>query len=391
VIRVGFVLTSEGWLGGVNYFRNLFSAISLLKERKVQVVLFVGRKVQSQVLSQFCNAEIVRSAWLDATTPMGFLRRVLNRLTGYKDPLLRLLLRRNGIDVVSHYSAQWSGGNIRKIGWIPDFQHVYLPHFFSTTEIAQRNAHFRGLIRSCDLVLLSSVSAQKDLAGFCPDAIGKSAVLRFVPEIDAGMALVDLDTLEGRYNFRGPYFYIPNQFWAHKNHGLVVDALKILKADGVEVTVVLSGNTRDYRSPDYYSRLMSRVHAAGVESLFKVLGVIPYGDLISLMGHSVALINPSLFEGWSSTVEEGKALGKTILLSNLPVHLEQQPSRGIYFDPANAYELAEKMRDTLSEWRTAPAPHCDKLTLDGSYCARRLAFATEYQAMVERVMNLCQK
>lgn len=391
MIRVGFVLTSNGWLGGLNYFRNLFSALSLLDERKVQIVLFVGSSVPDRIIEQFHHVEIVRSVWLNATTLRGLFRRALNKLSGRRDIFLRLLLRRNGIDVLSHYGAQWHGGGVKKIGWIPDFQHVYLPDFFSAAEIAQRDAHFRGLIRSCDMVVLSSVSAQKNLAEFCPGATAKSAVLHFVPEIDANMNLVDLGDLEDRYDFRGPYFYIPNQFWVHKNHGLVVDALKILKAEGVVATVLLSGDTHDYRFPDYYSQLMSRVLDAGVEASFKVLGVIPYGDLISLMAHSVALINPSLFEGWSSTVEEGKALGKTILLSNLPVHLEQRPNRGVYFDPNNAGDLAEKMRDVLTEWCAAPVRHSDRLTLDSSYRARRLKFATEYQTMVERVMGLCQK
>lgn len=391
MIRVGFVLASSEWLGGLNYFRNLFSALSLLEQKKIQIVLFVGSDVPDRVLEQFHHVEVVRSVWLSATTLRGLFRRALNKLSGRRDLLLRFLLRRTGIDVLSHYSAQWVGGSIRKIGWIPDFQHVYLPTFFSTTEVAQRNAHFRGLIRSCDMVVLSSVSAQKNLAEFCPGAVSKSVVLHFVPEIDVDMTLVDVRSLQDRYDFKGPYFYIPNQFWVHKNHGLVVEALKMLKAEGVMATVLLSGDTHDYRCPGHYSQLMSKVHAAGVESSFKVLGVIPYGDLISLMAHSVALINPSLFEGWSSTVEEGKALGKAILLSNISVHLEQRPSRGVYFDPNNASELAEKMRNVLEAWCAAPAQQTDRLTLDSSYRTQRLAFATEYQTMVERVMGLCQK
>ena len=38
---------------------------------------------------------------------------------------------------------------------------------------------------------------------------------------------------------------------------------------------------------------------------------------------SVALLNPSHFEGWSTTVEEARALGVPMLLSDLDVHLEQ--------------------------------------------------------------------
>ena len=43
------------------------------------------------------------------------------------------------------------------------------------------------------------------------------------------------------------------------------------------------------------------------------------------MYHSIALINPSKFEGRSSTVEQGKSMGEKIILSTIPVHKEQKP------------------------------------------------------------------
>lgn len=47
----------------------------------------------------------------------------------------------------------------------------------------------------------------------------------------------------------------------------------------------------------------------------------------TLMKHAIAIINPSLFEGGSTTVEEAKSLLKVIILSGIPVHREQNPRR----------------------------------------------------------------
>ena len=74
---------------------------------------------------------------------------------------------------------------------------------------------------------------------------------------------------------------------------------------------------------------------------------MPYSDVIALMRYSVAVINPSLFEGWSTTVEEAKSLGKSILLSDIPVHREQSPVRGHFFKANSAEQLAEEMMNTL--------------------------------------------
>ena len=83
---------------------------------------------------------------------------------------------------------------------------------------------------------------------------------------------------------------------------------------------------------------------------FRVLGVIPFDDLSGLMLHGVALINPSHFEGWSTSVEESKSLGKRILLSDIPVHREQSPPFGVYFAPDDAEGLAQCLWNTLQQF-----------------------------------------
>ena len=60
-----------------------------------------------------------------------------------------------------------------------------------------------------------------------------------------------------------------------------------------------------------------------LEKNFIFLGVIPYKDVLGLMRAAVAVINPSVMEGWSTTVEEAKSLGLPLILSDIPVHREQ--------------------------------------------------------------------
>lgn len=73
------------------------------------------------------------------------------------------------------------------------------------------------------------------------------------------------------------------------------------------------------------------------------MGVIPFNDLMDLMHYSIAVINPSKSEGWSSTVEQAKSMGKMVLLSNLKVHKEQLPFRRFYFNINEKNKLKKKM------------------------------------------------
>ena len=54
---------------------------------------------------------------------------------------------------------------------------------------------------------------------------------------------------------------------------------------------------------------------------------------MSLIYYSLAVINPSYFEGWSSTVEQAKAYNKKVILSEIEVHKEQNPKYAYFFRP----------------------------------------------------------
>ena len=151
--------------------------------------------------------------------------------------------------------------------------------------------------------------------------------------------------ISAKYNLPERFAYLPNQFWTHKNHALVVDALAKLKADGgldQTMPVVLTGRTDDPRNPKHFDELMARVKDAGVEQHFRYLGLIPYDDVFGLAGSCDTMINPSVFEGWSTTVEEAKGLGCRLLLSDITIHREQAPD-ATFFNPKDARALAARL------------------------------------------------
>jgi hypothetical protein len=58
---------------------------------------------------------------------------------------------------------------------------------------------------------------------------------------------------------------------------------------------------------------------------------------------SRAIIQPSKFEGWSTVIEDAKALNKFVLASNIPVHSEQIKKNVDFFDTENEQQLADKI------------------------------------------------
>jgi glycosyltransferase involved in cell wall biosynthesis len=57
----------------------------------------------------------------------------------------------------------------------------------------------------------------------------------------------------------------------------------------------------------------------------------------------MALINPSRFEGWSTTVEEAKSFGVPMILSDVDVHREQTSGGARYFGIDDSEMLADHL------------------------------------------------
>jgi len=347
--RIAFIIPdlNNGWLGGANYFRNLLWAIYSAPGGDFEVLLFLGRKTALDSLGEIPAYRVVRSGLFDRMSLVWLVRKAILLLTG-SDIFLDRFLRRHGVSLLSHSTSLGRFSKVKAIGWIPDFQHRHLPGFFSREERELRDKQFKKLLADCDHVIVSSQSAYNDVRQFYTQYSDKVSVLRFAVRQPDPLGIVSLSSLESLYGFVGEYIYIPNQFWVHKNHSVIVEAVVALGESAP--LCILTGATQDYRHPDYFQGLMKEVHAAGVQDKFRVLGIVPYNHVVSLMSHARLVLNPSLFEGWSTTVEEAKALGKPMLLSDIPVHREQATSGTLFFSAKDPVELAKNITLAFSQF-----------------------------------------
>jgi glycosyltransferase involved in cell wall biosynthesis len=331
----------EGWLGGSNYYRNLFSALKSLEEPRIEAVLLVraGQESVAQLLSPYAARRRLPSL-LDVQT--GRPARRIARAAPLSWALWRGFLAVEGIQLLSHSPATLPRAMMPSVGWVYDLQHRELPDLFSARECRDRDHAFDALCRSSTAVLVSSETARCALEKHFPRCASRARVLRFVANV-AVTAPTSVEALRRKYHLPDAYFYLPNQFWRHKNHVTVVQALADLKHQRKETIVVATGAATDFRHPDYFATLTDMVKSLELEHHFRMLGVVPYEDLLGLMRGCIAVLNPSLYEGWSTTVEEAKSLGKQVVLSSIPVHVEQDPERGLYFDAMSAMELADRL------------------------------------------------
>jgi glycosyltransferase involved in cell wall biosynthesis len=382
-IKVGFVLPSGEWLGGRNYLRNLFAALQSVPGNPIEPVILTASSGES-LSEEFPGISIIQTSMLKRWTPGWLIRKLISKTTS-RDLLLSRVLERHGILLLSHCFHLGRQKSIKTIGWIPDFQHLHLPELFSSQEILHRNTEYLQLCQYCDKVILSSESVRTDLTKFSAEHLNKTELLQFVASPVHLGGVVGLEQLQKTYQFQGNYFLLPNQFWAHKNHRIVIEALRILKQRNETYLVLATGSTGDHRNPQFFPSLMRHVADLDVSDSFRVLGKIPFDHLVSLMHHTTAFINPSLFEGWSTSVEEAKSMGKQIVLSDLAVHREQAPDRAFFFPPNDANALAAALVAANATYD----PDLDKMSQTrarAQFTARQRAFGQTYIDIVHRAL-----
>lgn len=350
MIRVAWPIPdADRWHGGTNYFANLAKALLSLPERRIEPFV-LSQTVPDPKLPQ----ELAALRQLELPRPKGgrlrgLLRKAKAALRIPQPDALGRMLAKHDIRLFSHGWPLKPDYAVPSLCWIPDFQHKYLPEFFSEEELEGRDARFANFAQNAAGVLLSSQCAKRDFLRFCPQASAKIFVLPFVSWLEPALLSKPPEQILAAHNLAEPFFYVPNQIWAHKNHALVIEALSILKKQGACPLVISTGSTLDYRNPAFFAGLSQKLEDAGLAERFRFLGRVSYAEVCALMRASVAIINPSLFEGWSTTVEEAKSLGKRILLSSIAVHREQAPEHGLFFAPDDPEALARLMTETLSE------------------------------------------
>lgn len=378
-LRLGVVCPESGgsWIAGRIYFENLLESLSASGGEEAIVILepeggvFARSADGADAYEHFIlpKPSIPASALGKAR---GHVRRSLN----LPSPGIRSVIRRSNVDAV--FSAGIvEGSPVPCVAWIPDLQHVEYPDFFSAEELESRDTGVARIAAHASLVLLSSEAALHDFAQFAPEHAHKGRVAPFVSLMSEDLFVDDPMTVAEKYAVRHPFAVVPNQWWRHKNHEVVVNADALLKRSGVDVTWVLTGALSDNRGEAHISRILQLINVHGLRDRFAILGALPRWEQVQLMRAASFIVQPSLFEGWSTVVEDAKTLGQRLIISDIPVHREQDPASAMYFDPCSAEDLAANVEAMLE----GACPRVDEAGARAASLSRAAVFGKRFRGI----------
>lgn len=350
----------SSWAAGTIYLHNLIGALSLLSDNeKPSVFLFLGPKSR---ISRFTLLEDLRPPIYFYSHRKNF--PVWKKLVGSLVSIAKLkmpvglenLIQATQTSVLFPFNFPSNPSSLFYcISWIPDFQHLRQSHYFSDKECAKRNHLYQQYINLSDHLIVSSQDSYRDLNRYFSIDPYKVSVLPFVSFPFSSWYQHDPVETENFYQLPSKFLIFPSQFWIHKNHRLLFTTIKKLRDSGLnDIALVCTGYTYDYRHPDHFRELKQWIKIHHLQDCIYILGLLPRLKQVQLIRRSCAVIQCSLFEGWSAIVEDAVALGKRIYLSEIPVHREQNPPQARFFDPKDSDALAVLLRSDWADLEPGP-------------------------------------
>lgn len=346
------LIDDPDWMGGTLYLRNLALCLARLPESERPGIRLLG---EPGVVSAFI-----------AQHPGVFSAGVARTQSRWQRLLVRLGIgharANSGIDIVYPGFGSTVPGAIT-MRWIPDFQHRHLPQLFSQAEITARDRAIGDIAGKPGVVVLSSQVAVEDFNRFFPGHLATPRVWHFHSLLELDQRAHDAVTeVRNAHKLPDKYLYLPNQFWVHKNHVTVLRALAAIRQQkGLVIPLVCTGAQSDRRNASHFGSLQSFIAQNGMDNQVHMLGLLARREQVAVLRGAAAVVQPSLFEGWSTVVEDVRACGRTIFLSDIPVHREQSPPCASYFEPENVEQLAEMLAADWSSLRPGPdvAAECE--------------------------------
>lgn len=143
---------------------------------------------------------------------------------------------------------------------------------------------------------------------------------------------------------RQNYFLYLGRPDPHKNLSRLIAAFGQLPKH-LDTALWIAGSA----DPRYTPRLMAQVETLGLADRVKFLDYVPYSTLPTLYGEAIALVFPSLWEGFGLPILEAMACGTPVITSNRSALPEVAGNAAVLVNPYNPGEIAEAMHQVASD------------------------------------------
>jgi glycosyltransferase involved in cell wall biosynthesis len=350
-LKIGVFILSGSLTGGVHkYAQQMLRSLQehapedelvvLETARDVEMEAACGPKTPIVLLRSYRFLQGLRSILPRTARSVGASKSGLGFRGWMGRHVVGRAVRRHGIDLMifPNPAAEAVECGAPFVMTIHDLQyriHPEFPEVSADGEADRREAIYGGAAPRAAAVLTDSATSRDDVVRFYGADPARVHPLPTVPPPSLARSVPETERrrVRERYGLPAEYVFYPAQFWPHKNHLRLIEAVSRHAGLGL----VLGGSENVPFSTAGEAR---RRAAELLPGRHHFLGYIPAEDMAPLYGASSMLVMPTFFGPTNIPVMEAFGLGVPVVTSEMPGVREQTGDAALLADPASVDQIA---------------------------------------------------
>lgn len=260
--------------------------------------------------------------------------------------IIPLVIRRLGVDAVvepAHFGPFNLPRHIRRITVIHDLTPLLFPHFHRWHSQMLQRLMLRRILKKTHLILAVSQHTYSDLARLFPFTKPKTVVLP--PGCDSFFRPDPSKAVLKKWRIDAPYFLFVGTIEPRKNLILLLQAYHRFREQNKERILLVFAGGKGWKYRPFYDELAQHPYRKDIH----LAGYVDKQDLPALYTHALALVYPSLYEGFGLPVLEAMACGAVVICSNQSSLPEVGGAAALYFDPEDGAGLLSHMQAIVQD------------------------------------------
>ncbi|MBM3768136.1 MAG: glycosyltransferase [Acidobacteria bacterium] len=213
---------------------------------------------------------------------------------------------------------------------MPDIQHEFFPECFDASVLKWRKDTYGPTARNTDILFTLSEHAKQTIV----DTYGAPAAKVLPIHLDADDEFRAPASCSDSPRLPARYLYFPANFWPHKNHENIFEALRIAVDGGEEIDLVLTGAEAGSE------KALEQAARLGLASRVHYLGHVAKHLVPEIYRRAEALLFATKFEGFGIPILEAFYCGTPVITSSAGSCVEVAGEAAVLVDPQSPESIA---------------------------------------------------
>jgi glycosyltransferase involved in cell wall biosynthesis len=324
---------------------NLLEIKDLAKKNNIELVV-ISHKKNSILDILKIDYEIIRFSAFDYLF-LFFQKSFIFKLIINKFKILSIFekkLIKNNIKFIVFLFTSYKALLLQKINFastVLDTCHRDFPEFSESKSFQKfyfREYLNKNLLPLSSIIIVESEELKKKIIYFYQ--LNDDRIIS-IPNLPSKLLLdsqniVNVNKVKEKYNLVDNFFFYPAQFWFHKNHLIILKALKKLNEKKKNIHFVFCGSNQG--SLDFVKK---KIDQYNINEYVKIFDYLPDDEVLALYKLSAGLVMPTYFGPTNIPPLEAWYLNIPVIYSsNLKNH---GGDAALYFNPDSEEELIESL------------------------------------------------